>query len=254
MRKLQLFIFLVFLIPSVLKAQCSGPCVQAVANSTASANTLAVTISSTVSGHLLVVVAGVGGNVTPTLTDSNSDSYTCPAASTEGPSTAYAAICYLANIPSGITSVTMSGMAANSGGLAVAEFKGAVISSPFDQGHANDNGFAGANPQTSGTTAGLTFANDLLVGGFYQFRNVAETFTALGNYFIAVQNTATMSSQVALEFWNNPGSSSGQAATVNVSAPGGSNQVYGLIGAFEMLGVGSLLSGPNIVAGKVVLQ
>lgn len=171
-----------------------------------SSNTLSVTLGSTATaGNILIVCAGafLGGALT--VTDNLSSTYATAASASDTTNVrSWAGVFYLANIPSGITSVTVSGFNFSPGGINAIEYSGIVTSSPLDKTSANNAGFATA-AFTSNATAttsqsgelafGFESSADSVDGAFSGINGAWTTFsetgpTANGHYIFGEQRSA----------------------------------------------------------------
>jgi hypothetical protein len=164
-------------------------------------------VSST-AGNAIVVACGVHTAApVPTITDNMSDTYTLIKSVADG-SPATLALYILPNNPGGVTSITCTPNAFTTMTTVVMELRGVATVSATDQSAGNDNGFGGANPWTSNSTAVQGATNEYGIGVAYEFRLGLQTFVAgsgwtaigtdsAGTIFFEEQNPVSGTSAIA---------------------------------------------------------
>ena len=122
---------------------------------------VAVTISATTAGDLLLVGINSDASTLTSVTDNKSNTYTAASKVVSGGETY--AIYYAKNILAGATSVTVKTSYGDTD-VIVAEYQGMDTAAPFDQTAFFDNGYNGGASFTSHATPQTTAASELLWG------------------------------------------------------------------------------------------
>ena len=240
------FVFSVFMYQGwykPLNAEAAIARVQAVTLNNNSNTSGTITIAPTHAGNLLVVV--IGGIQASTSAVSNvrlgSTSLTKAKDSLVSGGPQYVSIWYLANIPSGQTTVTYTSTAVDNGAV-VAEYSGVATTSPLDV-TASAVSSNGSTSTLSTGTATSTAANELWIGAFGD-----NTSTA----FSSVTGTgASMYAQIAA-FGTQLGladSYSNSAGSATMGCTGSSDWWSGAIAVFKPAAVTNTTTLGNGVAG-----
>ncbi len=124
-------------------------------------SSVAVTISATTAGDLLLVGINSDATTLTSVTDNKSNTYTAASKVVSGGETY--AIYYAKNILAGATSVTVKTSYGDTD-VIVAEYQGMDTAAPFDQTAFFDNGYNGGASFTSHATPQTTAASELLWG------------------------------------------------------------------------------------------
>ena len=155
-----------------------------------------VSITSTTAGNILVVSIGIrdGSNETvPSVTDNKSDTYSAAWNVGNAAGGNYTtAIFYSANVPSGVTSVTVNNPAHGAGMVVnVVQYSGVATSSPLDVSSDPGHTVTGTSPYASGSVT-TTQASELLVGYVINL-SANDTITGTSGWSAATANTITSS-------------------------------------------------------------
>lgn len=210
--------------------------VQATSNATSSgASSVSVTISSTGAGNLLVVSCGADNRpVTSCAISDNAGggSQTYTSAVTLAPG-AFIGINYKASTASGVTTVTCTPNTFATVWCTVEEYTGVSI---LDKTATHDNGFNNANPQSSGTTATTTAANEVSVCIFSQYLGLGATATLStpGSYSLNTTNQwAGAGGAEYLSAYQVLAATGTQACTSNLTTAGSGWDVLSAIATFK---------------------
>lgn len=216
----------------------------------AGATSKVITYSFT-AGNLGVVAGAFSANTTVTVADSSATGWTVLTQSDSGPNVAFVA--YRANMPAGITSVTISCTGSAFGAAAADEFSGVATSSPQDGSAVLATNNGPVNTLASGNLT-ASQAGDLIVGAASadDGSNVAWN-TTLGSWTQIFQEPDTTTSHAAQTAFQ-VGSGTGPFA-LTWSYPPGDSQMSSVLVAFKATGsttTGTLKkAGPGVSPSKL---
>jgi hypothetical protein len=145
------------------------------------ASSISASLSSSQAGNVIIVCIQTAANLSTSVTDNQSNSYTLATRATRSGSEV--SIYYAYNTTGGVTNVTgtFAGWSTVSR-MIVAEYSGLSVSNPLDRVASYDNGWNGGASFTSSSTAATTQSDELLIGCAGDIYGSAATFTSGSNY------------------------------------------------------------------------
>jgi hypothetical protein len=156
--------------------------VQIVGNNQGGGSSISTSIGATTAGNLIVVCLSTASNLSTSITDNRSNTYTLATRGTYGAGSEVS-IYYSYNTTGGVTSVvgTFAGWA-NPSRIIVAEYSGIAATNPLDKVSNYNNGWNGGASWTSQATVSTTQADELLVGCAGDAYGTSATFGAGTDY------------------------------------------------------------------------
>jgi hypothetical protein len=165
MKRLFLVIVLILGFCRIANAQCSGNCVQYVPQSCSPAISCTATVASTVTAHagfVGVLYANNSSQPITSVTDNQSDTYTCPINLPTLGTHFTEAVCYNCNLTAGVTTVTANFPATGAATVHFMEAKNIASSACADVNTTDGN--TSRSQAFSGSTVTTTNATDTLFG------------------------------------------------------------------------------------------
>lgn len=156
--------------------------VQIVGNNQGGGSSISTSIGATTAGNLIVVCLSTASNLSTSITDNRSNTYTLATRGTYGAGSEVS-IYYSYNTTGGVTSVvgTFAGWV-NPSRMIVAEYSGVAATNPLDKVSNYNNGWNGGASWTSQATVSTTQADELLVGCAGDAYGTSATFGAGTDY------------------------------------------------------------------------